>query len=149
MAAFTSGSNPRAVLGGRFAECAIIATGGTLLVVGFCYEWTVKFTTPTFDVTAHGDIWEYNAPGPTRWVFTAKQYVPVTAVHSGNSLYTRTAFVTQFDVAGYSGTVAGGTKVFQGTGTPTSWELNAPMELATQGFEIQGNGAPATAGGMS
>lgn len=138
--ALTTQSAPRSVLNGRFAECAI---GGT--VVGLCFEWTVKVTTPTADVTAHGDVWEFNAALPSRWEFTAKEYVPVaTAAHIMNTLYTSSAVPVQITVAGYSGSVASGTKIFEGTGTPTGAELNAPMDMATQGFSVQGNGAPAT-----
>lgn len=132
-------SATRAVLNGRFAECAV---GGVL--VGFCFEWTVKFTTPTADVTAHGDVWEFNAPLPSSWVFTAKQYVPMDTGHSPNALYSSAALPAQFTVAGYAGTVAAGTKIFEGTGTPTDADLNAPMDMATQGFSIKGNGAPTT-----
>jgi hypothetical protein len=48
-------------------------------------------------------------------------------------------------VAGYSGTVASGTKIFEGTGTVTDADLTAPMGLATQGFTVKGNG-PITTG---
>jgi len=138
--ALSTQSAVRGVLNGRYAEAAV---GGTL--IGFLFEWTVKFSTRTADVTAHGDFWEYNAAMQTGWVFTAKQFVPIASTaHSPNALYTSGAVPAQFTVAGYSGSVASGTKIFEGTGTPTDAELNAPMDMATQGFSIQGNGPPAT-----
>lgn len=128
----------RGILNGRFAEAAI---GGVL--IGFLFEWSVDISTDTADTTAHGDVWQYNKPLDSGWTFKAKEYVPVaTDTHILNTLYTTATVPVQVTVAGYSGTVAAGTKIFEGTGTPVHADLNAPMELATQGFEIRGNGSP-------
>ena len=133
-------ASPRAVLHGRYAEAAI---GGTL--VALLYEWEVEVETDTVDVTGHGDFWKFNTAIASGWTFRAKQYViPASASHTINLLYSPSAVPAQFTVAGYSGSVASGTKIFEGTGTPVRANLSAPMELAQQGFEIKGNGAPAT-----
>jgi len=138
--ALTTQAAPRAVLHGRYAEAAL---GGTLIVLLF--DWEVEVETDTVDVTAHADVWKFNTAIASQWTFRAKQYViPASASHTINALYSSSAVPAQFTVAGYSGSVASGTKIFEGTGTPVRANLSAPMELAGQGFEIKGNGAPAT-----
>jgi hypothetical protein len=140
-------SAQRAVLDGRFAEAAV---GG--VVIGFLTDWEVKVTTKTADTTAHGDAWEYNQPLVSGWTFSAKQYMPVaSASHTINALYSSGAVPAQVTIAGYSGAAAsqGGslssdTKIFEGTGTPTSAGMTFPMTLATQEFECQGTGPPTT-----
>lgn len=131
-------SAPRGILNGRFAEAAV----GNVLI-GFLTDWSVKVNTDIADTTAHGDAWQYNAALDSGWTFTAKQFVPVaSASHTINALYSTGAVPAQVTVAGYSGTVSGGTKIFEGMGTPTDADLDAPMILATQGFTVKGNGPP-------
>lgn len=133
-------ASPRQVLRGRYAEAAV---GGVL--IGFLTEWEVEVETDTADVTGFGDYWKFNAPLASQWTFRAKNYVPVgSTAHDINALYTSSNVPAQVTVAGYSGTVAGGTKIFEGTGTPVRANLNAPMGLAEQGFEVRGNGTPTT-----
>lgn len=143
-------SAQRAVLDGRHAEAAV---GG--VVIAFLTDWEVKVSTDTADTTAHGDSWQYNQALDSGWVFTAKQYMPIgTASHTINSLYSSGGVPGQVTVAGYGGPTApasqGGTlgtsstKIFEGTGTPTSAGMIFPMDLATQDFEVKGNGPPST-----
>jgi len=133
-------SAPRAIQNGRYAEAAV---NGTL--VAFLTEWDVKVSTDTADTTAHGDGWQYNQALDSGWVFTAKQWVPALSVsHTINLLYSSSGIPAQVVVAGYSGTVASGTKTFEGTGTVTEANLNAPMGLMEQGFSVKGNGPPTT-----
>lgn len=135
MASPTSG---RSVLVGRYAEASV---GGTLIAL--LTDWEATIETDTADVTAHGDVWQFNAPLPSRWTFRAKAFVvPGSAAHYLNALWASGALPSQVTVAGFSGSVASGTKIFEGTGTPVRGSLSAPMELAEQEFEVQGNGAP-------
>lgn len=129
----------RSVLNGRYAEASV---GGVLIAL--LTEWEVIVTTDDADTTAHGDYWQQHAVLDSGWTFRAKGYVvPGSAAHYINSLYSSaTGAATAVLVAGFSGALAG-TKIFEGTGTVTRGTLSAPMELATQEFEIKGNGAPA------
>lgn len=128
----------RSVLNGRYAEASL---GGTLIAL--LTEWEVNVTTDDTDTTAHGDVWQQHAVLDSGWTFRAKGYVvPGSTATLINQLYTSGSIPSGVTVAGFSGTVAGGTKIFEGTGTVTKGSLTAPMELATQEFEIKGNGAP-------
>jgi len=135
-----SPTSARSVLHGDFAEASI---GGTLIAL--LTEWEVTVDTDTADVTAHGDEWKFNVALDSGWTFRAKGHVvPASASHYMNALYTSSAVPANITVAGFSGTVASGTKIFEGTGTPTRATLSAPMDLAEQEFELRGYGAPAT-----
>jgi hypothetical protein len=131
-------TSARSVLNGRYAEASV---GGVLIAL--LYEWEVTVDTDSADVTAHGDPWKYKVALDSGWTFRAKSYVvPASAAHIINSLYSSGAVPPNVVVAGFSGTVAGGTKIFEGTGTPKRAALAAPMELATQEFEVEGYGPP-------
>lgn len=133
-----SPTSSRDVLHGDFAEASV---GGVLIAL--LTEWEVTVDTDTADITAHGDEWKYNAALDSGWTFRAKGHVvPASASHYLNSLYSSSAVPANVVVAGFSGTVAGGTKIFEGTGTPTRATLSAPMDLAEQEFEIKGYGPP-------
>lgn len=136
-----SDTSARNVLHGDFAEASV---GGVLIAL--LTEWEVTVDTDTADVTAHGDEWKFNVALDSGWTFRAKGHVvPGSASHYLNSLYASTAVPPNVVVAGYSGSVATGTKIFEGTGTPTRATLSAPMDLAEQEFEVRGYGPP-TAG---
>ncbi len=133
-------SAPRAALVGRYAEASL---AGTLVVLLF--DWEVTYETDTVDATAHGDIWKVTLAMQSGWTFRARGYVtPASAAHYGNAMWSSGAIVANFTVAGYSGSVASGTKIFEGTGVPTRWNLSAPMAMAEQEWEIRGTGSPAT-----
>jgi len=143
-------SAQRAVLNGRHAEAAV---GG--VVIAFLTDWEVKVATDTADTTAHNDAWKYSRALDSGWTFTAKQYMPVgSASHTINSLYSSGSVPSVVTVAGYGGPTApasqGGTlgtsstKIFEGSGVPTSAGMAFPMDLATQNFELQGQGPPTT-----
>lgn len=135
-----SPTTSRDVLHGDFAEASV---GGVLIAL--LTEWSVDVDTDTADVTAHGDEWKYNVALDSGWTFKAKGYiVPGSASHYMNSLYSSGAVPANVTVAGYSGTVSGGTKIFEGTGTPVKATLNAPMDVAEQEFEVRGYGPPTT-----
>jgi hypothetical protein len=128
----------RSVLNGRYAEASV---GGVLIALLF--EWSVDVETTTVDLTAHGDTWKYIIPIVAGWTFKAKGYVvPASTGHQINALWSSGGPTANVTVAGFSGSVATGTKIFEGTGVPTKGSLSAPMELATQEFEITGFGAP-------
>lgn len=138
--ALTTQSAPRSALVGRYAEASL---GGTLIALLF--DWEVTYETDTADATAHGDFWKVTLPLDSGWTFRARGYVvPASAAHYGNQLYTSSAVPANVTVAGYSGSVSGGTKIFEGTGVPVRWNITAPMAMAEQEFEIRGTGAPAT-----
>lgn len=131
-------NSPRAVLDGHFAEASI---GGTLIALLF--EWEATIDTDTTDLTAHGDVWKVTAALDSGWRFRARGYVVPASVNTKiNDLYTSGALPVTITVAGYSGSVASGTKIFEGTGIPTRCNLSAPMALAEQEFEVIGTGTP-------
>lgn len=131
----------RSILNGRYAEASV---GGTLIAL--LTEWEVTVDTDLADTTAHGDVWKQQAVLDSGWTFRAKGYVvPGSTGHRINSLYSSGSIPPAVTVAGFSGTVAGGTKIFEGSGLPVRANLTAGMELATQEFEVRGVGAP-TAG---
>ena len=128
----------RSVLVGRYAEASV---GGVLIAL--LTYWKVEYSTKAIDTTAHGDTWERNIGGRSSWTFTAKGYiVPGSASHYLNQLWSSGAAPVAFTVAGFSGTVAAGTKIFEGSGIPVKGTIDAGMELATQDWEIKGDGAP-------
>lgn len=131
----------RSVLNGRYAEASV---GGVL--IAFLYDWEVVVDTDTADVTAHGDFWQYHVPLDSGWTFRFKAYVvPASSAHYLNQFWSNNAVPPNVAVAGFSGTVAGGTKIFEGVAVPTQGTLSAPMGLAEQSFEFKGYGPP-TAG---
>jgi hypothetical protein len=131
----------RNALVGRYAEASL---GGVLIAL--LTEWEVTYSHDTADGTAHGDVWKHNYPLDSGWTFRAKGFVvPGSASHYLNALWSSGSAVAYFTVAGYSGSVASGTKIFEGSGLPVRGTITAPMEMAVQEFEIQGEGAP-TAG---
>lgn len=133
-------SSPRSALVGRFAEASL---GGTLIALLF--DWEVTYETETADATAHGDYWKVTLAMESGWTFRARGYVtPASAAHYGNSMWSSSAIPANVTVAGYSGSVSGGTKIFEGTGVPVRWNLTAPMAMAEQEWEIRGTGSPAT-----
>lgn len=128
----------RSVLIGRYAEASV---GGTLIALLF--DWKVTYEGRTVDLTAHGDKWDYIVPLPSSWTFTAKGYiVPASVNHYPKQLWTAASLPAYVTVAGFSGSVASGTKIFEGSGLPVKGSLAASMELAEQEFEIKGHGAP-------
>lgn len=130
----------RNVLVGRYAEASV---GGVLIALLF--DWEVTYEGNTAETTAHGDIWKTFTPLASGWTFRAKGYVvPASVNHYPKQLFQAATLPAAVTVAGFSGTVAGGTKIFQGTGYPIRGNLSAPMELAEQEFEIRGSGAPTT-----
>jgi hypothetical protein len=136
----TSLSAARSVLHGRYAEASL---GGTLIAL--LKDWEVTVETDVVDVTAHSDVWKVFDALDSGWTFRAKSYVvPASAAHIINQLYSSGALPPAITVAGYSGSVASGTKIFQGSGIPIRASLAAPMELAEQEFEVRGTGAPTT-----
>ena len=131
----------RSALVGRYAEASI---GGVLIAL--LTDWTVEYSTRAIETTAHGDIWERNISGRASWTFTAKGFVvPGSTAHYLNVLWASGSAPAAVTVAGFSGTVAGGTKIFEGSGIPIRGKIEAPMELAVQDWEIRGDGPP-TAG---
>src|SRR5690348_9776409 len=105
----------RSALIGRYAEAAV---GGVLIAL--LTEWEVTVEQKIIELTAHGDYWEYQVPTVAGWTFRAKGHVvPGSANHYINSLWAANAlpgtsgYVT---ITGYSGSVATGTPIFQGTG---------------------------------
>lgn len=132
---------PRSVLNGRYAEASL---GGVLIALLF--DWEAQVETDTADTTAHNDKWKHFVPLDSGWTFRARGYIiPGSAAHYINSLWAANAQPGYVTVAGFSGTVGAGTKIFEGTGLPVRGQITAPMELAEQEFEIRGDGAP-TAG---
>lgn len=128
----------RSVLNGRYAEASI---GGVLIAL--LTNWKVKYSTKAIETTAHGDIWERNIAGRASWTFTAKGFVvPGSAAHYLNALWSSGAAPVAFTVAGFSGSVSGGTKIFEGSGIPVEGTIDAGMELAEQDWEIKGDGPP-------
>jgi hypothetical protein len=128
----------RSALVGRYAEASL---GGTLIALLF--DWKVTFTGKTVDLTAHLDTWEYIVPLPSGWNFTARGYiVPASVNHYLHTLWSKTVLPVYVTVAGFSGSVASGTKIFEGAGLPIKGEISAPMEMAVQDWEIKGHGAP-------
>lgn len=131
----------RNALVGRYAEASL---GGVLIAL--LTEWEVTYNHDTADGTAHGDVWKHFYPLDSGWTFRAKGFiVPGSASHYLNALWSSATALAYFTVAGYSGSVATGTKIFEGSGLPVRGNISAPMEMAVQEFEIQGDGAP-TAG---
>lgn len=131
-------SAPRSALVGRYAEASL---SGTLIALLF--DWEVTIETDTVDATAHGDFWKVNLALDSGWTFRARGYVvPGSASHYLNSLWNSSAIPANVTVAGYSGSVATGTMIFQGTGIPIRGNLSAPMAMAEQEWEIRGTGAP-------
>lgn len=128
----------RSVLVGRYAEASV---GGVLIALLF--DWEVTVEGKTADLTAHGDFWQYIVPLPSRWRFRSKGYiVPGSVNHYVHALWQASAFPAYVTIAGWSGSVASGTKIFEGSGLPIRGSISAPMELAVQEFEIEGHGAP-------
>lgn len=128
----------RSALIGRYAEASI---GGVLIALLF--DWKVTYHTQTVDLPAGGDIGEYPVPIRTGWTFTAKAYVvPASVTHLLEQLWHANSLPGQITIAGFSGSVATGTKIFQGIGYATEGELAAPMEMATQTFTVKGWGTP-------
>lgn len=128
----------RSVLNGRYAEASL---GGVLIAL--LYDWEATVEGKVADATAHGDSWEYKLPLQSTWKFRAKGYVvPASASHYIKTLWAANTLTVLFTVAGFSGTVASGTKIFEGQGYPIKGIISASMELATQEWEIQGHGAP-------
>jgi hypothetical protein len=128
----------RSVLVGRYAEASV---GG--LLIALLFDWKVEVTGKTIDLPAHGDKWDYVVPLQSGWTFTAKGYmVPGSSAHYINALWSSASLPAYFIVAGFSGSVASGTKIFEGSGLPVKGTITAPMELVEQEFEIKGHGAP-------
>ena len=130
----------RTVANGRYAEASL---GGTL--VALLTDWSVTVDTDIIDLTAHGDVWKRKKPTQSGWKFKAKSFVVLaSAAHLINALYSSGAVPALFTVAGYHGSVASGTKVWEGAGYPASGGMDYPMGVATQEFEIEGDGPPTT-----
>lgn len=130
----------RTVLNGRFAEASL---GGTLIALLTDWEW--KVATDIIDLSAHGDVWKRKKPKISDWTFNAKSFVVLaSAAHLINQLYSSGSLPALVTVAGYSGSVSGGTKIFEGAGYPSGAFLTAPMGVATQGFDLEGDGPPTT-----
>lgn len=128
----------RSALHGRYAEAAI---GGVLIV--YLTEWEVSANNDVEDITAHGDSFKRFTSLDADWTFRAQGHVvPASAAHYINTYFVNNNFQGEFTLRGYSGTVAGGTLIFEGTGIPTRGTLAAPMGLASQEIEFRGTGAP-------
>jgi len=128
----------RNALVGRYAEASV---GGVL--ISLLTEWEVTYSHDTADGTAHGDFWKHVYPLDSQWTFRARGFVtPGSAAHYLNALWTTNTAVAYVTVAGFSGSVASGTKIFEGSGLVVRGNITAPMEMAVQEFEIQGDGAP-------
>src|SRR5437867_2637031 len=102
-------SAPRNYLNGRFAECAI---GGVLL--GVCFDWSVDLEYGTTSPVAFGDLWETPTVLTGRWRARAKGFVVSGSVnHYLKALFAQHALISGITFAGYSGSVASGTKIFE------------------------------------
>jgi hypothetical protein len=131
---------PVARLDGRYAEASL---GGTLIAV--LTEWEVTVETDTADATAHGDMWQFPLPLDSGWRVRCRGWiVPGSAAHYINAYYPSGAagVIATIIFRGYSGTVAGGTLIFEGTVFPVRGNLSAPMTLAEQEIEFVGYGVP-------
>lgn len=128
----------RQVLNGRYAEAAI---GGVLLAL--LTDWEVHFKTEEVDFAGPGDYWAYRQPFVTDWYFTAKGWAsPNASPQYINSLWQTTGPQAQFQVRGYAGSVASGTKIFEGVGYAVEGSFLVPMGVASNGFKLVGYGPP-------
>jgi hypothetical protein len=128
----------RQVINGRYAEASV----GGGVVIALLFDWSVKFKSDHIDATGHGDLWRKHLPTVTEWEFKAKSFVvPASANHYGR-LWSAGSTLTLLTINGYDGKVTTGTPIFTGQGFPQSFELLAPMGVATQEFVVLGYGAP-------
>ena len=128
----------RSALVGRYAEASLSG-----VLIALLFDWKVTFAGKTVDLTVHLDTWEYIVPLPSGWTFTAKGYVvPASVLHYPHALWSGTVLPVYFTVAGFSGSVNSGTKIFEGAGLPVKGEIGCGMEMAVQDWEIKGHGAP-------
>jgi hypothetical protein len=129
---------PRAVLNGRYAEAAV---GGTLIALLF--DWEITVETDTVESVAHGELWKKPLALDSGWRFRARGYVvPASTAHYINAYYVSGAG-SLYTVTAYSGSVATGTLIWQGTGFPVRGNLSASMALAEQEIEFIGYDVPA------
>lgn len=135
------GASPLTLLHGDFAEASV---GGATFNL---FEWRVEMRTGTVNTRAHGQFYARPVAVERSWVFTGRGYITsASASHAVNAGYANdTTAQPSITVAGYSGSIASGTKIFEGTGIMTRGTIDAPDgAMAVQDIEIEGYGTPTT-----
>ena len=122
---------------GRFAQCSIGGSTGTVLLI---FDWEFNVTTDFADGTAHGDYWEQPVQLRHGWTFRGRGYVARGGAGLAASGWSATD-VAALAILAYSDNTPSHT-VISGNAFAARGNFSAPMAMVTQEIELRGVGAP-------